>query len=146
MGINGLLPALKPAVRRTHVSAYAGTVVAVDAYSWLHRGSYCCARELCEGRYTAKFVSYCLARADMLRANGCEPYFVFDGARPPLKRDEEAARRHSRHTAAATHSCRAGSRANRIGSAAAGGGGAASGAAISGTDKRRGSARRCELS
>jgi exonuclease-1 len=49
MGVPGLLPALKDVARPAHVSTFAGASVAVDAYSWLHKGSYSCARELCEG-------------------------------------------------------------------------------------------------
>jgi len=49
MGVPGLLPALKDVSGPTHISAFAGSAVAVDAYSWLHKGSYSCARELCEG-------------------------------------------------------------------------------------------------
>lgn len=49
MGIQGLLPALRDVTRQQHVSAYAGHVVAVDAYCWLHRGAYSCSREMCEG-------------------------------------------------------------------------------------------------
>jgi exonuclease-1 len=54
MGINGLLPALKPIARAVHVSKYRGQRAAVDGYSWLHKGAYCCARELCEGTWTDK--------------------------------------------------------------------------------------------
>lgn len=49
MGVSGLLPALRDVTRPVHVSEYRGQAVAVDAYCWLHRGSYSCAREMCEG-------------------------------------------------------------------------------------------------
>lgn len=52
MGINGLLQALKPIAKQVHVRQYAGQRVAVDGYSWLHKGAYSCARELCEGIWT----------------------------------------------------------------------------------------------
>jgi exonuclease-1 len=54
MGINGLLQALKPIAKQVHVRQYQGQRVAVDGYSWLHKGAYCCARELCEGLWTDK--------------------------------------------------------------------------------------------
>ena len=54
MGIQGLLPVLKTITQPVHVSKYKGQKVAVDAYCWLHKGAYCCAEELCEGRYTDK--------------------------------------------------------------------------------------------
>lgn len=49
MGISGLLPVLKSISHRVHVSKYSGKRVAVDAYSWLHKGAYGCSKELCEG-------------------------------------------------------------------------------------------------
>jgi exonuclease-1 len=54
MGISGLLPVLKSVTESAHVSIYRGKKVAVDGYVWLHRGVFCCARELCEGRPTDK--------------------------------------------------------------------------------------------
>lgn len=49
MGINGLLQQLKSISKPKHVSAYRGQKVAIDGYSWLHKGAYSCSRELCEG-------------------------------------------------------------------------------------------------
>lgn len=60
MGINGLLPALKPIAKQVHVSKYKGQRAAVDGYSWLHKGAYCCARELCEGSWTDKYAKLAL--------------------------------------------------------------------------------------
>ena len=57
MGINGLLPVLKSITKTKHVSSYQGQRVAVDAYCWLHKGAYSCARELCEGIPTDKWDS-----------------------------------------------------------------------------------------
>lgn len=54
MGIAGLLPVLKSVTVSAHVSIYSGKKVAVDGYVWLHRGTFTCARELCEGRPTDK--------------------------------------------------------------------------------------------
>ena len=54
MGINGLLPALKSIAVPGHIGQYRGQRVAVDGYSWLHKGAYACSRELCEGTYTDK--------------------------------------------------------------------------------------------
>ncbi len=55
MGIQGLLPCLKKITRKTHVQEFANQAVAVDAYCWLHRGTYTCSRELCEGTPTSKY-------------------------------------------------------------------------------------------
>ena len=46
MGIQGLLPQLKPIIERCHISKYAERRVGVDASVWLHRGTYGCAVEL----------------------------------------------------------------------------------------------------
>lgn len=56
MGIPGLLPALRSITVPVHVSAYSGKKVAVDAYSWLHKGAYSCSQELCEGQAPDKYV------------------------------------------------------------------------------------------
>jgi len=62
MGINSLLPVLKSIARPAHASEYRGRKVVVDGFSWLHKGAYTCARELCEGVYTDKWVVVRAAR------------------------------------------------------------------------------------
>ena len=54
MGISGLLPLLKPIHVNRHLSEYSGQTIAVDAYVWLHRGSYGCAAEIATGKKTSK--------------------------------------------------------------------------------------------
>ena len=54
MGVVGLLPVLKSIANGAHVSKYSGQRVAIDAYSWLHKGAYACSQELCEGIHTDK--------------------------------------------------------------------------------------------
>lgn len=49
MGIQGLLPVLRSITHKVSIAKYAGKRVAVDAYCWLHKGAYCCSKELCEG-------------------------------------------------------------------------------------------------
>ena len=46
MGIQGLLPILKPIMEDSHVRDFAGQIVAVDAFSWLHKGAIACSYEL----------------------------------------------------------------------------------------------------
>lgn len=46
MGIKGLLQFLKGAARDVHIGSFSGQTVAVDAYCWLHKGAYSCAKEL----------------------------------------------------------------------------------------------------
>ena len=54
MGISGLLPLLKDIHATKHLSDYKGMTVAVDAYVWLHRGTYGCAPDLATGKSTTK--------------------------------------------------------------------------------------------
>lgn len=56
MGISGLLPLLRSITRRIHLDQFAGQSVAVDAYSWLHRGVYgACAVDHFHGRPNDKY-------------------------------------------------------------------------------------------
>lgn len=51
MGITGLLPLLRSVTRRVHLEQFSGRSVAVDAYSWLHKGIYgSCAVDHFHGR------------------------------------------------------------------------------------------------
>lgn len=51
MGIAGLLPLLRSITRKVHIKELAGQAVAIDAYSWLHKGIYgACAVDLFHGR------------------------------------------------------------------------------------------------
>lgn len=136
MGIQGLLPLLRSIEEDVHVSAYegagararakgaapaqpapAGKRVAIDGYSWLHKGVYTCALDLCLGNKTDRFVNYFLHKVcvwpraparraqlsnprapqiRMLRHFKVTPLVVFDGARLPSKAATEAERRASR--------------------------------------------------
>ncbi|KAL5484762.1 hypothetical protein ACEPAI_7404 [Sanghuangporus weigelae] len=92
MGIQGLLPLLKPIQRQRHLSEFAGQTLAVDAYVWLHRGAYACAAELVQGRATRRYVDFCMARVRLLRHHRIEPYLVFDGGPLPAKLSTEKER------------------------------------------------------
>ncbi|KAL5508740.1 hypothetical protein ACEPAG_4775 [Sanghuangporus baumii] len=92
MGIQGLLPLLKPIQRHRHLSEFAEQTLAVDAYVWLHRGAYACAAELVQGRPTRRYVDFCMARVRLLRHHRIEPYLVFDGGPLPAKLSTEKER------------------------------------------------------
>lgn len=96
MGIKGLLPQLRNIIERKHVSQYAGHKVAIDTYSWLHKGTYCCALELCTGAPTDKYITYCTDRVKMLLHNDVTPVMVFDGADLPSKDGTENSRKNLR--------------------------------------------------
>ncbi|XP_063932275.1 uncharacterized protein LOC135144219 [Zophobas morio] len=92
MGINGLLPFLKDALREGHLEEYSGQTIAVDAYVWLHKGSYSCALELAEGKATNNYVQFCKKKIDLLLRCGVQPYLVFDGQLLPAKMNTEKER------------------------------------------------------
>ena len=57
MGIQGLLPLLKPIQKPVSIAEdFAGQVIGVDAYCWLHKGAYGCAMELVEGKKSFVYV------------------------------------------------------------------------------------------
>ena len=79
MGINGLLPAFKGICRPSHIGKYRGQKLAVDGYSWLHKGAYCCSRELCECVWTDRCV--CASRGAR-----CAPLLDIPQARASARR------------------------------------------------------------
>jgi exonuclease-1 len=56
MGIEGLLPLLKPIQRQVHIKDYSGKAVAIDGHCILHRGAYGAATALAEGVDTDTYV------------------------------------------------------------------------------------------
>ncbi|NXC39028.1 EXO1 Exonuclease, partial [Penelope pileata] len=96
MGIQGLLQFIKEAAEPAHVKKYRGQVVAVDAYCWLHKGSYACAEQLARGQPTDHYVAFCMKLVDMLLSFGIKPILVFDGCTLPSKKEVEKARREKR--------------------------------------------------
>ena len=122
MGIQGLLPALKPILEDGHIKDFKRKHVGVDTSSWLHKGAFACAYELAMGivrpfppnqlrcscvmswsvmQPTDKYIKYCLGRCKMMRAHGVIPVMVFDGCPMPAKRgtNDERARTRKAHVA-----------------------------------------------
>nr|QDO16197.1 exonuclease 1 [Lingulodinium polyedra] len=99
MGVSGLLKALGDVQREVHISEYRGLGVALDAYCFLHRGKYACAEALLAGKPTTAYVQPVLDVVELLRANGAEPFAVFDGGPLPAKREAEEVRRRARESA-----------------------------------------------
>ena len=96
MGITGLLPFLKKSTRLASVREFSGGTVAVDAYSWLHKGAFACADRLARGEPTDVYVQYCLRYVNMLLTHSVKPVLVFDGKNLPSKADTESKRRENR--------------------------------------------------
>ncbi|KAL6546444.1 hypothetical protein OROMI_022165 [Orobanche minor] len=96
MGIQGLLPLLKSIMNPIHIKELDGCFVAVDTYSWLHKGALSCSTDLCKGQPTSKHIDYCMHRVNMLRHYGVKPILVLDGGPLPMKSDQEIKRARSR--------------------------------------------------
>ena len=114
MGIKGLIPALKDVIESgVHVRKFQGHKVAVDTYSWLHKGTFGCALELCIGAPTDTYITYCTDRVKMLLHNNVTPVMVFDGANLPSKDGTENLRKNRREVemAKGKHLLKAGNRA-----------------------------------
>ncbi|XP_038688466.1 exonuclease 1-like isoform X1 [Tripterygium wilfordii] len=96
MGIQGLLPLLKSIMVPFHIKDLEGCSVAVDTYSWLHKGALSCSRELCKGLPTSRHIEYCMHRVNLLRHYGIKPILVFDGGLLPMKIEQENKRARTR--------------------------------------------------
>ncbi|XP_062207052.1 exonuclease 1-like isoform X2 [Phragmites australis] len=96
MGIQGLLPQLKSIMAPIGVEELRGQTVAVDTYSWLHKGALSCGDRLCKGIPTTRHIEYCMHRVNMLRHYGVKPILIFDGGLLPIKSDQETKRARSR--------------------------------------------------
>lgn len=55
MGIHGLLPLVKPIMRRVHISEFGSKIVGIDGYVWLHKSLTTCSIELASGSNTLKY-------------------------------------------------------------------------------------------
>ncbi|KAM0894965.1 hypothetical protein ACQ4PT_024127 [Festuca glaucescens] len=96
MGIQGLLPQLKSIMAPIGVADLRGQTVAVDTYSWLHKGALSCGDRLCKGIPTTRHIEYCMHRVNLLRHHGVKPILVFDGGYLPMKSEQEVKRARSR--------------------------------------------------
>ncbi|GFY76570.1 exonuclease 1 [Trichonephila inaurata madagascariensis] len=96
MGITGLLPFVKNSCRLANIKDFSGTSVAVDAYSWLHKGAFSCAEKLVKGEKTDGYVFYCMKQLNLLLEAGLKPVMVFDGCNLSSKEGTEKKRRENR--------------------------------------------------
>jgi len=100
MGITSLLQNLRSITTQgVAINTYEGKRAAVDSYCWLHKCAYSCSREIVEGIPTDAYVHAFVNRARMLKSNGVDVIYVFDGASLPSKRGEESVRMNRRETA-----------------------------------------------
>ncbi|KNA21532.1 hypothetical protein SOVF_042330 [Spinacia oleracea] len=79
-----------------HIKELEGCWVAIDTYSWLHKGALSCSAQLCKGIPTSRHIDYCMHRVNLLRHYGVKPILVFDGGDLPMKGEQENKRARSR--------------------------------------------------
>lgn len=96
MGIQGLLPQLKPIQNPTTLARYEGETLGIDGYAWLHRAACSCAYELVMGKPTDRYLQFFVKRFAMMKAFKVEPYLIFDGANISVKKGTELKRREKR--------------------------------------------------
>ncbi|XP_018332276.1 exonuclease 1 isoform X3 [Agrilus planipennis] len=99
MGITGLLPFLESISKKSHISEFRDSVVAIDAYCWLHKGSFSCSEKLVRGEETFAHIRYCLKYVNMLLNFNITPILVFDGQHLEAKKETELKRREDRKLA-----------------------------------------------
>lgn len=99
MGIQGLLPFLDKASSPIHLLQLKDSVIAIDAYCWLHKGAFGCAERLARGEETNGYVLYCQKYLNLLRTFGIKPIMVFDGQHLAAKKQTELKRREQRDNA-----------------------------------------------
>ncbi|KAI5169835.1 exonuclease 1 [Pancytospora epiphaga] len=95
MGITGLLPIVRPIMKKKHISCYNGRRVGVDGHVWLHgvAGMGQVAIELFYKGETDKHVPLLVKKAQTLASYGIIPIFVFDGDPSVSKEPTNAERR-----------------------------------------------------
>lgn len=96
MGVQGLLPQLKPIQNPVSLLRYEGLTLGIDGYAWLHRAACCCSYELANGLPTAKYLQFFIKKISMLRSFKIEPFLIFDGDAIGVKKDTEVRRREKR--------------------------------------------------
>ena len=89
MGITGLLPNVQNVLTATNISKFSHKRIAVDGYSWLHKGVYGCSIDLAMGKENYSWIKYCLKFIDMLLSFHIKVIMVFDGSNLPSKQDTE---------------------------------------------------------
>ncbi|KAG0437963.1 Exonuclease 1 [Dictyocoela muelleri] len=93
MGITGLLPILKPVLKRSKISILKGKRVGVDGHSWLHQSAPHIAVELYHQKSTTRHLNVINKKIEILLSHQITPIIVFDGDSLPSKRHTDELRR-----------------------------------------------------
>ncbi|CAI2387272.1 unnamed protein product [Moneuplotes crassus] len=97
MGIKDLLKQLDEVKKNQSISVCKGKKIGVDAYCWLHKGTYNCSKEVINGKSYDKVVRYCNKRIDLMISKGVIPVIVFDGGKLLAKKKTEEERQETRN-------------------------------------------------
>ena len=74
---------------KVNVSFFRGQTIGIDVYGWLHKAKYATSSKLIPGQEAIAHINYCIDLTNMLLRKGVKPYFVFDGAFLPSKKETE---------------------------------------------------------
>jgi len=85
MGIDSLLPTLKPVTVPGHLSNFSNKTAAIDTMSWLYKGAYACAYELAVGKPTNAYLIFVYRMLSLLKRWSITPIFCIDGRQVPAK-------------------------------------------------------------
>ena len=89
MGIQGLLPLLKPLITQDHLKSLRDKTAVVDVFIWLYKGAFSCAADLGLNVDTVSFLSYPIKMLKLLQAYKIKPICVFDGRHLKAKQATE---------------------------------------------------------
>ncbi|KAK1938472.1 XPG I-region family protein [Babesia divergens] len=101
MGVSNLLQFLRPMQKCVAIKNYAGSIVAVDAMCWIHRGMISSAVANVTGDPCDKYIKFIISMLSVLLSHKITPIMVFDGYEMPSKERENQSRRDRRDKARA---------------------------------------------
>ncbi|GIX64389.1 exonuclease I, putative [Babesia caballi] len=99
MGVSNLLQFLRPMQKRVAIKNYQGSVVAVDAMCWIHRGMISSAVSNVTGESNDNYLKFIISILSVLLEHNITPIMVFDGYEMPPKERENQDRRVRREKA-----------------------------------------------
>lgn len=96
MGIAGLLPVVKPAMKTKHINSYKGKRIGIDGFVWMHYATSIVATDLFHHPDTDKYVPVFMNRLKSLLTSKIVPIVVFDGDQCTSKLETNRERREYR--------------------------------------------------
>ena len=97
MGIYNLLRTLSSITVKKHLKEYKNKRVAIDGYCWLHKSIFTIGTSILEEKIDiTPCICYLKRKLFKLLQYNIIPIIVFDGAKIPIKKNEEEKRRKNR--------------------------------------------------